>query len=582
MPTSSENALMQVLLLRKLISEEQYQQLVQESQARTVDLFKLLAEKHWLPEEDLAKIKGEVLNIPYIDLKDKEIKPEVLNLITADIAQNYNLAPFSKEGDEIGVAMLDPQDFKAIEALDFIARQNNLRFKYHITAQHSLDEVLKQYGNLGKEVAKVLKDTDPDKLNEIEKALDVDEEDAKKVKTAPVSKMVSVILRHAIEGEASDVHIEPVPEGTRVRYRMEGELHISLVLPSGVHNSLVSRIKVLANLKLDETRRPQDGRFRMKFENREVEFRVSTLPLLNKEKVVMRILDTSKSIVDLEALGFTDRNFEVMKKHIKSPHGMYLVTGPTGSGKSTTLYVVLSRLNKEEVNIVTLEDPVEYNLPGISQAQIRPEVGLTFVSGLRSVLRQDPDIIMVGEIRDNETAELAVHAALTGHMVLSTLHTNDALGAIPRLIDMGIEDFLIASSLNVVVAQRLVRKLCEHCKQEALTSPELEKDIRAEAEKMPPQYLPKDINWQGPFKFYAGKGCSHCDNTGYAERFAIAEVLEVTNSLKQIITQGKSGELDLVRKEFEKQGMFTMKQDGIIKALRGQTSIEEVWSATKE
>jgi type IV pilus assembly protein PilB len=392
--------------------------------------------------------------------------------------------------------------------------------------------------------------------------------------------MVSVILRHAVEGKASDVHIEPVGDETRVRFRIDGILHTSLILPKNVHQSIVARIKVLSNLKIDETRIPQDGRFRMVIDGHDIDYRISTLPLVTNEKVVMRILDTSTNLTNLDHLGFEGKSLDAMKLNISKSHGMFLITGPTGSGKSTTLYALLGVLNEEAVNIVTLEDPVEYFMKGINQSQVNSEVGLTFAAGLRSILRQDPDVVMVGEIRDNETAELGVHAALTGHLVFSTLHTNDAFGAIPRLIDMNIEPFLIASSLNVVMAQRLVRRICSHCVQDTKIPEQLEAEVWDEIGRVEKAAIPPDSNLVKPLKFYRGQGCVRCENTGYKGRVSIAEVLTATPEVQQIIVS-KGDILAALRQEFKKQGMFSMKQDGIFKAIRGITTIEEVWDATR-
>jgi len=569
------------LIGRGLLTPAQMQALSKESTFQNKDILDLIIEQKIVSEEEILKAKGQVLNIPVVDLSDQQIDNKILNILPEEIARSYNLVPFAQRDNEIKIALLNPQDYKAIEALDFISRQKNLKFSYYLTSAASFSHVLKEYSNLNKEVSEVLETADivsdeqPEQTNE-------EEGEQKKYKSAPVSKTVSVILRHAIEGGASDIHIEPMETETRVRYRVDGVLHNSLILPANVHPAVIARIKVLANMKIDETRLPQDGRFKIRFENRDIEFRVSTLPLLNKEKVVMRILDTSRGTVSLKDLGFNDRNYDVVIRNLKNPHGLILVTGPTGSGKSTTLYSMLSILNKEQVNIVTLEDPVEYNIPGVGQAQVRPEVGLTFATGLRSILRQDPDVIMVGEVRDKETAELAVHAALTGHMVLSTLHTNDAFGAIPRLIDMGIEQFLISSSLNVVAAQRLVRRICAKCKVEISLPKKEEDEVFAELAKIPASALPTDINLTRPLKFYQGKGCPHCEETGYKGRLAIVEVLEVTPQMKEILSAGKINDLNTIRAEFKRQGLLYMKQDGIIKSLRGETTYEEVWNAAKD
>jgi type IV pilus assembly protein PilB len=385
-----------------------------------------------------------------------------------------------------------------------------------------------------------------------------------------------VIIRHAVEGRASDIHIEPMQKESRVRYRIDGILHTSLVLPKNVHSAIVGRIKVLADLKLDETRMPQDGRIRVNINDREIDLRISILPLLEEEKIVMRILDVTKDAPSLADLGFMGPGLKVILKNLTKTDGLFLITGPTGSGKSTTLFSVLTDMNKEDINISTLEDPVEYYVKGVNQSQVRPEIGFTFASGLRSLLRQDPDVIMVGEIRDNETAELAIHASLTGHFVLSTLHTNDALGAIPRLLDMKVEPFLLGSTLNVVLAQRLARKICKHCKTEQKIPPDILANIKKELEITPAavirQMLPDfDIN---KIKFYYGQGCTRCALTGYLGRVALAEVLDANDEIKATIMDNKKNITldDLIKN----QNFITMKQDGIIKALLGLTTVEEI------
>ncbi len=543
------------------------------------DALDKLQEARAVTAEQIARAKAAVLNVQYVDLSGQQIPGDILRVIPSEIAENYQLVPFKMESGVVSVACVNPEDYRAIEVLDFISRQQKLRFQYFSSTAQSVRQVLRQYGSMDSTVQQAIANTTTE---DIELASDVEAaQEGEVMHTAPVTKMVQVILKHAIEGQSSDVHIEPVGQESRVRYRVDGVLHTSLVLPLKVHKSLVARIKVLANLKLDETRLPQDGRFKMRFEGRDVEFRVSTLPLLDNEKVVMRILDTSGSVVTLQQLGFNDHNLERIQKHLIEPHGLILVTGPTGSGKSTSLYSMLMILNKEGVNIITLEDPVEYNLAGISQSQMRPEIGLTFANGLRSVLRQDPDVIMVGEIRDNETAELAIHAALTGHKVLSTLHTNDAFGAIPRLMDMKVEGFLVSSALSVIVAQRLVRKICEHCKQVVAIDKNREQEIITEIKTMPVNYLPHDVPLLPPFKLYQGKGCSFCEDTGYKGRIAITEVLENTKTLQKLIGDGGIKDIERIRAEQMHQGMFTIRQDGLIKALRGLTTLEEVWNATK-
>jgi type IV pilus assembly protein PilB len=531
-------------------------------------------------DEDLIKARGLLLNVTPVDLFGKIVRAEVLNIIPPELANNYRMIAFLRQGDEVSVAMVDPTNFQALDAIGYIARKNNWKIKYFITSEASLKYVLRQYENLSSEVEEALKGAETAANQDLEK-IDLSDSGLEEVvKTAPVSKIVSIVLRFAVEGKASDIHIEPFGAETRVRYRVDGILHTSLTLPRNIHSALVARIKVLSNLKIDETRVPQDGRIRISIDNRDVDFRVSTLPLINSEKVVMRILDTSASLINLTSLGFEGKNLEVMKDGITRSHGMFLITGPTGSGKSTTLYALLNILNQEGVNIITLEDPVEYYMEGINQSQVNPEVGLTFAAGLRSILRQDPDVIMVGEIRDNETAALSVHAALTGHIVLSTLHTNDSFGAVPRMVDMKIEPFLLASSLNVVMAQRLVRRICEFCKKQVDVPAELEEEVFEALKTLPPAAYPTDVSLQRPIKFWQGQGCARCENTGYKGRVSISEVLEINEEMKKIIVAG--GNLtDNIQAAFMKQGMYLMKQDGIFKALRGSTTISEVWDATR-
>jgi type II secretory ATPase GspE/PulE/Tfp pilus assembly ATPase PilB-like protein len=365
----------------------------------------------------------------------------------------------------------------------------------------------------------------------------------------------------------------------RVRYRQDGILHNSLILPKKIGPAVVSRIKILSNLKIDEKRKPQDGRFRIIEKGKQIDLRVSSLPVSMGEKVVMRVLDKEKGLLDLENLGVTGRNYEIIKESIFEPYGMVLITGPTGSGKSTTLYAVLKILNKEGVNIITLEDPVEYAIEGINQSQVKPEIGYTFATGLRSILRQDPDIIMVGEIRDRETAELAVHAALTGHVVLSTLHTNDSVGAIPRLIDMGIEPFLIASSLRAVAAQRLVRRICELCKEEVKITEAIRNTIEKNLSQIP-ENQKKDLDLSGGIKIYKGKGCLKCGGTGMKGRVGIFEVFYIDDEIINLL--GGKVEEEVLRKTVKNQGMITMKQDGILKVLKGITTLEEIERATEE
>lgn len=576
----SKKTVIDILIEEGFLSREKYEELKTQAPKGT-DLIELIERRGAVSEEDVTKAKSKIFAIPYVDLFGKMIKREVLNIIPRELANNYQIIAFDRKDKMVDIAMVNPVDFKALEVIEFLARKNGYKVRYYIISQNGFRNLSKQYATLTAEVEEALKGAETGPAEVMEEALKPEEGVEEVLKTAPVSKMVSVILRHAVEGGASDVHIEPVENETRVRYRIDGILHTSIILPKYVHSSIVARIKVLSNLKLDETRVPQDGRYRMQIGGRDIDYRISTLPLIDNEKVVMRILDRSTVALDLEKLGFEGRDLEIMKESVKRTVGMILLTGPTGSGKSTTLSALLTILNDESINIVTLEDPVEYFIEGVNQSQINPEVGLTFARGLRSILRQDPDIIMVGEIRDNETAELAVHASLTGHLVLSTLHTNDSAGAIPRLIDMKIEPFLVTSSLTLVAAQRLVRRICQYCQKEVQLPSKMKEWVEGKISKIPKSSLMRtgvDLNKQ--LKFYKGTGCPHCDNTGYKGRILINEILEVTEELKKIVLTSPS--IDDIKKEGLRQGMVNIEQDGILKALERKTSLEEVIRVTRE
>jgi type IV pilus assembly protein PilB len=579
---AQDDAILAEIVRANYIPKDKLEEIQKEAADHDRTTLSYIEEKRYVREEDLVQAKAKVLNVPYIDLFGRIVRGDVLNIISQDLALNYQMVAFNQVGDEVSIAMVDPTDFKALEAIEFIARKNRLRIRYYLVSPSGFRYILRQYESLPAEVEEALKSAEAEvKLEQGKQLAEEGEEVEEVVRRAPVSKMVSVILRHAVEGRASDVHIEPVGSETRVRYRVDGVLHTSIVLPKYIHSSIIARVKVLSNLKIDETRIPQDGRFRMTIENRDIDYRVSTLPLFNQEKVVMRILDTAAGALGLEQLGFEGRNLVAIQDAIERPHGMILMTGPTGSGKSTSLYAMLTILNREQVNIVTLEDPIEYYLKGINQSQVNPEAGFSFANGLRSILRQDPDIIMVGEVRDSETAELAIHAALTGHLMLSTLHTNDSFGAVPRMMDMGIEPFLLSASLNVVIAQRLVRRVCQHCKTEFTLPAKLDAEVRQELERLPADVRPKGLDIKKDIHFYRGKGCARCENSGYKGRIAIIEVFQITPDIQKTIVSG-GDLLANLRKESEKQAMYSMRQDGILKALRGHTTIEEVISVTRE
>lgn len=571
------------LLAKGLVSAGQYAQAEKEARQKRLPIVSVLEEKGYVKDEDLAKVRSEVFQIPHVDLHGRVISSDLLNIVPREIARNYQMVAFAKEGRKISVALVDPANFRALEAIEFIARNNNFVLDYYVASYSSIASVLKQYASLSAEVEEALAATGPiekPKMSALDEISLADKGIEEVIKTAPVSKMVAVILRHAIEGGASDIHIEPTADGSRVRYRVDGILHTSIKLPPYVHAAIVARIKVISNLKLDETRLPQDGRFHTEVDAKSIDLRVSTLPLMNNEKVVMRILDSSSQHLNLDDLGFIAREKEVLVKCLESTQGMVLSTGPTGSGKSTTLYTLLGMINTEDINIVTLEDPVEYHMEGVNQSQINPEVGLTFANGLRSILRQDPDVVMVGEIRDTETAELAVNAALTGHLVFSTLHTNDAFGAVPRLIDMKVEPFLISSSLSTIVAQRLVRRICDHCKGPDEVPEATRQEIITALKKASAGAFPKGFSLDKPITFSRGKGCVRCGNSGYKGRMVVAEVLEITEQMQIIITSGSK--LQDIKAEAKRQGVLTMKEDGFVKAALGYTTVEEVLRATQE
>jgi len=566
-----QNQLLKFLAANNWLSSTEAEQIRVESESAKKSPEELIITDNLINEEKLTEIKGKLLKLPAADLKGRSISPKILRIIPQEVADNYQIIAFDQVKSEFSVGFVDPQNFKAVEAVEFLAQKSNLKVKIFIISKSSFKEVFRQYQGLAKEVEEalggVVDDVFSDKTS-LQKAEKLEEV----VKGAPVSKMVLVIIRHAIDGRASDIHIEPSATETRVRYRVDGILRTSLVLPRYIHSAIVARIKVLANLKLDETRKPQDGRIRLTIDDRDIDFRVSTLPLYEGEKVVLRILDPSNKIPSLESLGFNKEHINLIKEGIKRPHGLFLLTGPTGSGKTTTLYTVLSMLNQDGNNIVTLEDPIEYYIAGINQSQIEPEIEYNFVNGLRSILRQDPNIIMLGEIRDEETTKLVIHASLTGHMVLSTLHTNDAVGAIPRLIDLGAEPFLLSSVINTIMAQRLARKICPDCKKEFNPPADMIKRIKSQLSTVPEKYLAEvDVL---KLTFWKGEGCAHCGNLGYQGRIAAAEIINITPKLREIINRGaKVGEIEA---ELKNQGFITLTQDCLIKAMKGITTLDEV------
>lgn len=545
------------------------------------DLSSFLISQKIIDEEKLTELRASLYNLPYYNLINQDVPEAVLGFLPAEIANTYKVVCFAREAKELKVGLTEP-NLKAMEAVNFLSADEKLQVQYYLVSPTSWQKVYNQYQKIEEEVSSALEVKAKEEGDEL---LEVKTEDQDlnndEINSAPVSRIVSVIIRHAVEARASDIHIEPFAKESRVRYRIDGILHTSLTLPKSIHNAIIARIKVMSKLKLDETRVPQDGRIRLIVNGKEIDFRVSTLPLASSEKVVMRILDVSRGAPTLEDLGFNKLALRRIHAGIEKTSGIFLVTGPTGSGKSTTLYSLLNILNQEGVNISTLEDPIEYELKGINQSQVRPKIGFSFANGLRSLLRQDPNIIMVGEIRDEETAELSINAALTGHLVLSTLHTNDALGAIFRLLDMKIERFLLSSTLKTLVAQRLARRLCANCRQETTLTSDAVQEIIDELKSSPANIVKEELSdftaveeLLTRHKAFKAVGCPRCENTGYLGRVAIAEIIEINDDLRALIDQGgNSINLEAVKKT---QDFLSIKQDGIIKVLRGETTMEEV------
>lgn len=523
---------------------------------------------------DITPFSNEKENMSFIDLSKTIVSKDILQKIPEKLARKYNLVPVEENEKGLVVAMADPQD---LEARELIKKQVQKPIIPVLASGNDITMVLDQYNGLETEVEEAIETADKENKVGIGKTENADLIESVS-DNAPASRIVTSLLRRAVRDKASDIHIEPSEKEVEVRFRLDGVLKKKITLPMDIEPAVVSRIKILSNLKIDEQRLPQDGRFSINFEDRKIDFRVSTMPVANGEKIVMRVLDKMTGILTVEDLGVRGSGLAVLQESIKKSHGMTLVTGPTGSGKTTTLYALIDKLYNEGVNIVTLEDPIEYRMPGINQSQVNAAIDYTFASGLRSIVRQDPDIIMIGEIRDKETAEMAVHAALTGHIVLSTLHTNNATGAAPRLIDMGVEPFLLTSALNVVVGQRLARKICAECKEEIQIADVEKKKIEEEIEKMPEKEQ-AEIKQKG-LKFFHGKGCKNCGDSGYKSRIGLYEVLSINENIKEMILNKKPS--SEIQAEAVKCGMVTMLQDGILKLADGITTVEEIWRVTKD
>lgn len=561
----SPKKLLNQLVINKILTQDVADRYEIESLQKNTPIYDYLLAIPDLNKSQIVKSLAEIENIPFIDLENSPVDPQAISMVPESIAKNLKILPYKYDaGSEVlYVATEDPINTRNSE---FLEKKTGKRIVLTLADKNILENIIEaSYSKgLSPEVTEALKEYKP----AVEKKTD---DTGSVIKEAPIAKIVSTILEFAVKSRASDIHIEAEELKTRVRYRIDGILQEKLVLPKSIHNALISRIKILSEMKIDERRIPQDGRFNFKLGADEVDLRISTLPTVHGEKVVMRLLKKTGGIPALSELGLRGPQYKDLEEAISKPYGIVLVTGPTGSGKTTTLYSVLSRLNKHSVNLVTLEDPVEYQIPGINQVQINTQAGLTFANGLRAFLRQDPNIILVGEIRDKETTSLAIQAALTGHLVFSTLHTNDSATSIPRLIDLGGEPFLIASVLNAALAQRIVRKVCEHCKEEFIPEQNVQNNIK----EILGELLPKQYKDNTPIKLYRGRGsCEECQNTGYYGRVGIFEVLKVTTAINKLILQEANAK-DIYAQSV-KDGMINMKQDGYLKALAGITTLEEI------
>jgi type II secretory ATPase GspE/PulE/Tfp pilus assembly ATPase PilB-like protein len=528
----------------------------------------ILKKQNLVSNEDIVKAKAILYNIPYVDLATTPASPEALSILSQELSNKFKVFPLSldKTTKALTLAMADPMDLAAIE---FVERKTGYRVKPTAVDPEKLDDIIttRYATSLSQEVTEALKEVAPERKSSSLENLKIGF-----IREEKITEIVNHILEFAVKARSSDIHIEPEERATRVRYRIDGILYEKLTIPRELHDSLVSRIKILSGLKIDEKRIPQDGRFNFKANDTDTDLRVSTLPTTWGEKIVMRLLKKTGGVPELTVLGLRGKALKNLQDAILRPHGIIIICGPTGSGKTTTLYSIISKVNTPKVNIVTLEDPIEYKIQGVNQVQINTAVGLTFASGLRAFLRQDPNIILVGEIRDRETADLAIQASLTGHLVFSTLHTNDASGALPRLLDMGAEPYLLASSMTAIVAQRVVRKIHEDCKESYVPDPKVVEEMKAVL---------------GPFwptnqevKFYRGKGCQECGMSGYYGRVGIFEVIPVSDAIAKLILERTpaSG----IEKKAKEEGMVSLKQDGYLKVLSGETTIEEVLRVAQE
>ncbi len=575
----NEGRLKKILIETKTIGEKELTLYVEEANKRNQNLEEYLYNQKIINEDQLYQIIATYFGLPFVNLKNETIRKDILFLIPEPIATTHKIIAFDKNEHELKIASTNSEN---LQILEFLAKKTGLETKIYITTPEGISEGLKNYHKgLKAEFSEITKEKENN---------NADESTGVKLKELahdlPVIRIVDTLLEYAIFENASDIHIEPTEKEVLVRYRIDGVLRNVMTLPKSAHAGIIARIKILANLKIDEHRLPQDSRFKIVTNEYKVSFRVSSVPTYDGEKVVLRVLNEQTGIIDLDRLGFGKKALEGIKRNISKPHGMVLVTGPTGSGKTTTLYSILNVLNKPEINITTIEDPIEYRMAGLNQSQVNPKIGYTFASGLRSFLRQDPDIIMVGEIRDKETAEIAIHAALTGHLVLSTLHTNDAPTTLPRLTEMGVPSFLVASTTNIIIAQRLARKICQDCIESyTLDKKEIEKlekqiNLNSILETLEKEELVTKKQSRESLLFYRGKGCKKCSKSGYKGRVGLYEVLEVTPEISELIMKGSNS--NDIYKAAKLQGMLNILEDGFVKAKTGITTIEEILRVTKD
>ncbi len=566
---SSERSVAAILHAEKLLSDDAYNQIKTDAIHRGENIDKVLLDSKLVSEEAYYEARAKLIGTPYVSISNLPFSPEALSFIPKSLAERFNIIPFAYDKDRktLSIAMSDPLD---LETISFVRQKTGLNVSsFQAIPSEITTTIQNQYTfGLREEVKEALKETEEFGVKTFDK-----QSLSQVIKEAPIARIVSTILEYAIKSRASDVHLEPQEDRIRIRYRIDGILYERLSLPAAVKEAVISRIKILSDMKIDEHRIPQDGRFNFKFGDEEVDLRVSTIPIVYGEKIVMRLLKKSGGVPTLGELGMTGSNLKALEASILRPHGIIIVCGPTGSGKTTTLYAVLTKLNTTRVNIMTLEDPIEYQMAGTNQVQINPDIGLTFAEGLRSFLRQDPNIILVGEIRDKETTDLAVQAALTGHLIFSTLHTSSAAGALPRLIDMGAETFLLASTMNAIVGQRIARKICTHCKKAYKPPMALVEEIRKTLGSLM-TVKNEDV------VLYKGEGCDYCGDSGYSGRVGIFEVLQVSETVAKLILE--KSDANTIERQAQKEGMITMQQDGYLKVLAGISTINEVMRVAQE